>query len=201
METNGVTRHAFVRPAAAFEPPIDAARICGSRKPLCGMPSQDSSARSRQGSDRRRPFGRGISVHTGVVHATDTRPGAWGAPSAHARIGGDAGVPDDARRGAEQALRVLLEVLDRRRPADKMGKMFAPNVVESIKTVAKTHPPGRRLGPASLRRLHVTRTAPNAAEVFGTYSRGPRVFAVAGRIEYRSTARSTGWTVTSLRVC
>ncbi len=82
-----------------------------------------------------------------------------------------------------------------------MGKLFAPNVVESIKTLVKTHPPGQRLGPAALRRLHLARAAPNATEVFGTYARGPRVFAVAARLEYRATVRATGWVVTSVRVC
>ncbi|MDJ0395182.1 Rv3235 family protein [Rhodococcus sp. G-MC3] len=112
----------------------------------------------------------------------------------------DATVPEDARRSAEQALRLLLEVLDRRRPAEQMGTLFAPAVVESVKTIVRTPTPGLRLGVASLRRVHIARASTNSVEVFGTYRRGPRVFAVAACLRYRSGKRRSGWTVTSLRV-
>lgn len=183
--TNGFTSYSFVRPAPVFEPPADGHCLCSTRNTARCSRSSENTVRS--GSDRRRPFARSLGTHHGLARHDAARH--------------DVDVPEDARRGAEQALRLLLEVLDHRRPAEKMGKLFAPNVVEAIKTIASTHPPGRRLGPASLRRVHIARSAPDAAEVFGTYARGPRVFAVAARLEYRATTRRSGWTITSLRVC
>ncbi|MDJ0361619.1 Rv3235 family protein [Rhodococcus sp. H29-C3] len=107
---------------------------------------------------------------------------------------------EDAQRGAEHALRLILEILDRRRTPARLGALFTPTVVESLKTLVNSPPPGRSLGAASLRRVHVSRCAKHSAEVFGTYARGPRIFAVAARLEYRKTARHSGWTVTSVRI-
>ncbi|WP_254900608.1 Rv3235 family protein [Rhodococcus sp. 1168] len=113
---------------------------------------------------------------------------------------GERQASDDAQRGAEHALRLILEVLDRRRATARLGGLFTPTVVESLKTLVNSQPPGQSLGTASLRRVHVSRCAKNSAEVFGTYARGPRIFAVAARLEYRKTARHSGWTVTSVRI-
>jgi hypothetical protein len=61
--------------------------------------------------------------------------------------------------------------------------------------------PGRHLGVAVLQRVHVSVITPNHAEVFGTYSRGDRVFAIAAGARYRRTAgRAPCWTMTSLRL-
>ncbi|MGA9870926.1 MAG: Rv3235 family protein [Rhodococcus sp. (in: high G+C Gram-positive bacteria)] len=185
--TTETGHHTFVSRALPFEPAIE--NPCSATPSICrGRPATEHG---RPTQDRRpRPFPRSL----GTRHQS---------PHAFARAAADpaAAVPDDARRGAEQGMRLLLEVLDRRRPAEKLGALFAPAVVESVKTIVRTHPPGHRLGSASLRRVHVARTAPDAAEIFGTYARGPRVFAVAARLEYRSGSRRSGWTITSLRVC
>lgn len=187
-------RFAYIARATAFEPPTDSARA--NDGPVTD--SQAVPAACSRPTRRRRPFPRSVGHHE--------HPGGSGPAAARgSRIGplvvdSENPVSDDARRGAEQAVRLLLEVLDRRRPPEKMGQLFAPNVVESVRTIARTEPPGRRLGAASLRRIHVTHAARNATEVFGTYTRGTRVFAVAARLEYRRSLKYTGWTVTSLRV-
>lgn len=178
--TGESTRHVFLRRARPFEPPAEA--TCAHHRTR-EIPTLHSS------SLRRRPFPRSLGSH----------PSAEGTRDASRHLE-DRSVPDDARRGAEHAVRLLLEVLDRRRPAERLGSLFAPSVIESVKTIVRTSPPGRRLGTASVHRVHVARASPSAVEVFGTYARGPRIFAVAGKIEYRSSARRSGWIVTSLRV-
>lgn len=179
--------HIFLGRARCFEPPVDAG--CVSAPGLCANRVARGHPRLSPGADRRRPFPRSLGAH---AHTS--------VPNVTGGLFADATVPDDARRSAEQALRLLLEVLDRRRPAEQMGKLFAPAVVESIKTIVRTPTPSLRLGVASLRRVHMTRASTNAVDVFGTYRRGQRVFAVAGRLHYRSGKRQPGWTVTSLRV-
>ncbi len=186
-------RHAFLARAPSYEPPVES--DCTHRARACAL-------------DRRsRPFPRSLGLHAGsATHPADTHIDT----RAHRPKGGEGETSErfplaDARRGAEQAFRLLLEVLDRRRPADHMDKLFTPGVVESVKTIVRTRPPGLRLGTASLRQVHVSRAAPDAAEVFATYNRGQRVFAVAARLELRTSARPTAarrttWTVTSLRV-
>lgn len=203
MDTgNEPVRHSFLARAPSFEPPIDG--HCAHRARACGPANRSTPP---GGLDRRsRPFPRSVGLHPGSdTHPPDTHPDT----SRHRSTGRDGDSSGqfplaDARRGAEQAFRLLLEVLDRRRPAEHMDKLFAPGVVEPVKTIVRTRPPGLRLGTASLRRVHVSRAAPNAAEVFATYNRGQRVFAVAARLELRTArhtaARRTTWTVTSLRV-
>ncbi len=203
--TNESEHHTFLARARPFEPPI--VSDCSQLDRSCESIAVSRLAPQSGTTDRRRrPFPRSVGTHHGVGTQCNvsterhTETGRNIRSRAGAGNSRAAAVPDDARRGAEQALRLLLEVLDRRRPADRLGKMFSPNVIESVKTIVKTHTPGRRLGPASLRRVHLSRTSHNAAEVFGTYARGSRIFAVAARLEYKSGARCTGWTITSLRV-
>lgn len=182
------TRHTYLAPAPMCEP---AAWIeCTPQSGGCGSRVPIGHARHRSGADRRRrPFPRSVGGHA----RNDARSDA-------ANYFADATVSVDAHRGAEHAMRLLLEVLDRRRPAEKLGTMFAAGVIESVRTIVRTSPPGSRLGPATLRRLHVTRATSRSAEVFGTYQRGSRVFAIAARLDYRSGRKGHGWTVTSLRV-
>ncbi|MCX5046716.1 Rv3235 family protein [Aldersonia sp. NBC_00410] len=99
---------------------------------------------------------------------------------------------------AEQSLRLVLEVLDRRRPPQQLRAVLGRSLIEAV-LAASVNPPGRSLGTARLQRVHVRpvdsfaiRSALSrpaviapAAEVFGHYARGAgggRVFAVAGRI-------------------
>jgi Family of unknown function (DUF6459) len=86
---------------------------------------------------------------------------------------------------ADAALRRVLEVIDRRRPVAQLHGLLTTGLVDSVLSanrVAAGHH-----GAAVLRRLRLQAVGAQdhfaAAEVFGTYSRGHRVHAIACRIE------------------
>lgn len=86
---------------------------------------------------------------------------------------------------ADAAVRRVLEVTDRRRPLAALKSLLTPALVDAV--TVQAHTPSRE-GAAVLQRLRVRTAAQTdgeatAAEVFGTYSRGRRVHALAGRIE------------------
>jgi len=99
---------------------------------------------------------------------------------------------------ADTVVRRVLEVADRRRPAAQLRRLLAAPVYDAI--VAKPPVPASD-GAAVLRRVRL-RTAETvdgeatAVEVFGTYTRGGRVRAVAGRIE---VVRG-GWVAVALQI-
>ncbi|WP_305092175.1 Rv3235 family protein [Prescottella sp. R16] len=106
----------------------------------------------------------------------------------------------DAHRFAEHALRLVLEVVDRRRPPAQLRAVAVPAVVDVVHYLARSAPPAGRPGPATRVRVHVRPVRPGAAEVFGTYNRSGRVFAVAARIERGHDAHPADWTVTALQI-
>ena len=99
---------------------------------------------------------------------------------------------------ADNALRRVLEVADRRRPIAQLRPLLAPTLIDAVVAMTRTTPSD---GAAVLRRVRL-RTAGNAdgeataAEVFGTYTRGRRVRAIAGRIEVVGGR----WLVTALQI-
>jgi len=116
------------------------------------------------------------------------------APSPH----GDVAPPRAAAVFADTVVRRVLEVADRRRPAAQLRRLLAAPVYDAI--VAQPPVPASD-GAAVLRRVRL-RTAETvdgeatAVEVFGTYTRGGRVRAVAGRIE---VVRG-GWVAVALQI-
>jgi Family of unknown function (DUF6459) len=106
--------------------------------------------------------------------------------------------PRSAAVFADAALRRVLEVADRRRPIAALRPLLTPPLVDAMVALSRTPSKG---GSAVLRRVRV-RTAEvvdgeaTAAEVFGTYTRGHRVHALAGRIEVVSGR----WRVVALQV-
>ncbi|WP_235871017.1 Rv3235 family protein [Rhodococcus spongiicola] len=112
----------------------------------------------------------------------------------------DEKVTPEARRFAELALRLTLEVMDRRRVPAQLRAVAAPAVVDVVQSIARSGHAGNRLGTATLERVRVRPVRSDAAEVFGTYTRGHRVFAIAARIERGNGARLPGWALTSLRI-
>ncbi|MGW6702759.1 Rv3235 family protein [Nocardia sp. NPDC055049] len=102
-----------------------------------------------------------------------------------------------AKRFAEQVLRLLLEVVDRRRSSTHLRAHTDARVLAAINTMlAQDLVPGRGLGSATLTRVKLTATQEGAAEVFASYQRGPRTLAIAGRIE--STKDS--WRLVAVRM-
>ena len=100
---------------------------------------------------------------------------------------------------ADAALRRVLEVIDRRRPVAQLRGLLAAGLVDSV-LCANRFETGHH-GAAVLRRLRLQAVgAPDrfaAAEVFGSYSRGRRVHAVACRIERVAGGR---WQVVALHI-
>ena len=83
---------------------------------------------------------------------------------------------------ADAALRRVLEVADRRRPIAQLRPLVAPPLIDTV--TALTRMP--HTAAATLRRVRVRMVdgdEENQAEVFGSYTRGPRTLAIAGRIE------------------
>jgi hypothetical protein len=93
--------------------------------------------------------------------------------------------PQAAIAFTDTALRRVLEVIDRRRPVAQLKTLLAPSVIDTVIALTRSS----STAAATLRRVRlrmVDATDPDApdsaAEVFGTYTRGPRVHAIAGRI-------------------
>lgn len=100
----------------------------------------------------------------------------------------------------DAALRRVLEVIDRRRPVAQLRALLAPALVDSVLSVSRALTASQ--GTATLRR---TRLQPagcdvpdTAAEVFGTYSRGDRIHAIACRVE--RPAAGGGWQMVALHI-
>jgi hypothetical protein len=97
---------------------------------------------------------------------------------------------------AEAALRRVLEVIDRRRPAAQLAAVLTPCLVDSVLAVSRAA--AGAPGAAVLRRMRVQPAfADDAAEVFGSYSRGERVHAIACRVERLPSGR---WLVVALHI-
>lgn len=102
----------------------------------------------------------------------------------------------EAAAFADAALRRVLEVIDRRRPAAQLIAALAPGLVDSVLVVSRA-PTGPR-GAAVLRRMRVQPALGDAAaEVFGSYSRGERVHAIACRVEQLPAGR---WIIVALHI-
>ncbi|MGB7113445.1 MAG: Rv3235 family protein, partial [Mycobacterium sp.] len=86
---------------------------------------------------------------------------------------------------ADAALRRVLEVIDRRRPVAQLRGLLAAGLADSVLSANRLT--GGHDGVAVLRRLRLQTVGDHdafaAAEVFGSYSRGRRMHAIACRIE------------------
>jgi uncharacterized protein DUF6459 len=100
---------------------------------------------------------------------------------------------------ADAAVRRVLEVIDRRRPVAQLHGLLATGLVDSV--LCANRMAATQDGAAVLRRLRLQAVGPadpfTAAEVFGSYSRGRRVHAIACRIELRPDGR---WQVVALHI-
>ncbi len=103
---------------------------------------------------------------------------------------------------ADAALRRVLEVLDRRRPAAQLRPMLAPSLVDSVIAVGRAA--AGHGGAAVLRRMRLQaaghRDPQSAAEVFGSYSRGDRFHAIACRVEQVPSGGGHRWLVVALHI-
>ncbi len=106
---------------------------------------------------------------------------------------------------AEAALRRVLEVIDRRRAPAQLRPLLAADLVDSV--LAANQMTAARQAAAVLRRVRLQAVGGGdasgtvtAAEVFGTYSRGPRVHALACRVEQRRATDGPRWQVVALHI-
>lgn len=99
---------------------------------------------------------------------------------------------------ADAALRRVLEVIDRRRPVAQLRALLAPGLADSVLSL------GRPEGAAVLRRVGLQPVAhrgrETAAEVYGSYSRGDRIHAIACRVEQVPAGKATRWLVVALHI-
>ena len=90
-----------------------------------------------------------------------------------------------AARFADAALRRVLEVIDRRRSISQLNGLLAAGLVDSVLSANRLAGADREV--AVLRRVRLQAVgSPDefaAAEVFGSYSRGRRLHAIACRME------------------
>lgn len=94
---------------------------------------------------------------------------------------------------AAGALRVILEVLDKRRPPTHLQPILAPALAASV---AAAIDPGPRHNAAVLRRVWAQACGSQSFEVSATYSRGRRLHAIACQIRY-SAGR---WQLVALQI-
>jgi hypothetical protein len=105
---------------------------------------------------------------------------------------------------AEAALRRVLEVIDRRRSPAQLRPLLAATLVDSV--LAANQMTAACDAAAVLRRVRLQAVggpgsaAASAAEVFGTYSRGRRVHAIACRVEQLCAADGPRWQVVALHI-
>ena len=151
------------------------------------------------------------SSHATLRHRTPRAPGQRGNPHPQAAKAMSPSMRQ-AAAFADAALRRVLEVIDRRRPAAQLRPLLAPSLLDSVLSAGRSLA-GSSAGTeaaAVLRRMRVQpvgRHDPDtAAEVFGTYSRGDRIHAIACRLEQvptentANTAAGTRWLVVALHI-
>jgi hypothetical protein len=123
------------------------------------------------------------------------------AGSQHVR---EAQPPPDAVAFTDAALRRVLEVIDRRRPVAQLRPLLAPALIDTIIELSRTSDAraGRTKGMRTVAKLcrirlrMVDGTDEPAAEVFGTYTSGQRMRALAARVERRGDQ----WRIVALQI-
>jgi hypothetical protein len=103
---------------------------------------------------------------------------------------------------ADAALRRVLEVIDRRRSVAQLRPLLAPSLVDSVLSLSRSA--AEQAGAAVLRRVGLQPVAhrgpETAAEVFGSFSRGDRIHAIACRVEQVPAGNGTRWLVVALHI-
>lgn len=98
---------------------------------------------------------------------------------------------------ADAALRRVLEVLDRRRPLAHLKLVLTPALLDFIGALIRVRGATHGGSTARLQRIRLHQAQPTAAEVSATYVRGPRVRAIAARVELTADGR---WQVVALQI-
>ena len=100
----------------------------------------------------------------------------------------------------DAALRGVLEVIDRRRLPAQLRPMLATGLIDAVTAFARSMP-GRRSGAVLRRvRLQAADSDERAFEVSASYTRGPRMHAMACRVERTGPTHGEAWQVVALHV-
>lgn len=151
------------------------------------------------------PVNMAVCRSTPVLHRRTPRPST----RAGHRPVREAEPPRTAVTFADAALRRVLEVIDRRRPVAQLRPLVAPALIDTVIELSRSSHArtqhvraGRAVSERTVARLQRIRlrmvdgTHGAEAEVFGTYTSGPRVRALAARIElYRDR-----WRIVALQI-
>jgi Family of unknown function (DUF6459) len=116
--------------------------------------------------------------------------------------------PSVARRAAaafaDAAMRSVLEVIDQRRPGTQLRPLLAGGLVDTVQALSRLQVEGRAHPhtAAVLRRVRLQAVDPHetAFEVAASYTRGPRLHALACRVELVPTLRGARWQVVALHI-
>jgi len=178
-------RSAFaVMPVVDYEPPLLDGPRRGGGSP--GRPSSLPVPRRRPPTPRPRPR----TAQPVPPPTPAAAPAVLSAPMRQASIFADA------------AVRRVLEVIDRRRPAAQLRPMLAPSLVDAVLALGRTATDSH--GAAVVRRVRLQPAGHGdpeaAAEVFGCYSRGGRIHAIACRVEQVPSDGATRWQVVALHI-
>ncbi|NMN96049.1 Rv3235 family protein [Antrihabitans stalactiti] len=165
---------------------MNRARSYLSRAPHCEPPLAEALDTAADA-----PSGRCLPQ---LTHSTRRSPHSGRSPGTTAVSKRE--LPITAKRFAETVFRLALEVVDRRRSPAQLRTVLDPALVDMLRTLSTAALPGRDLGAATLGHVHLKTIDAGNAEVFGTYNRGPRVFAIAGKVRLHNGS----WQVTSLRI-
>jgi hypothetical protein len=101
---------------------------------------------------------------------------------------------------ADAALRSILEVIDRRRPVTQLRPLLAGGLADTVGSFTRTAPAREVAGVLRRVRLQAADHHERAFEVTASYSRGPRVHAIACRVEHVITPRGERWQVVALHM-
>ncbi len=101
---------------------------------------------------------------------------------------------------ADAALRTILEVIDLRRPHGQLRPLMAAGLADSVIAFTRAMAP-RRAGAVLRRiRLQACDSRELAFEIAAAYSREPRLYAIACRVQQISTAQGPRWQIVALHI-
>lgn len=109
-----------------------------------------------------------------------------------------------AQAGAHAALRMIIEVVDGRRPAGHLDRAATTRVRDYVQAAVTAGLRGRPRSASTprvrIRSLHLQQPLPGIAEVSAVWQRGGRIAALAARFEQDEHALPLGWRCVALRL-
>ncbi len=172
-------------------------RGCGTKPAPSESPGALSTTPASTCAPAETPAGCRPRIDRKSLRANRSAPAGIRRAHRAAHTADDRTEPSEAREFAGRAIRILLEVLDRRRPVAQLNSLCVPALVHTVGAlVAGDHAPSRTLGAAVLTKFRLFPADDHAFELIAMYQRGPRRLALAGRVEHTAT----GWKLTALRL-